>query len=93
MDSRRVTAEGDLVYLANEMERYYTTNATYSGAALPYTESPKDEAAKFYDLTLSASGASFTLTASPKGDQTGDRCGNLTLDNTGTKGAADSDCW
>ncbi len=93
MDSRRVTAEGDLVYLANEMERYYTTNATYTGAALPYNESPKDGGTKFYDLTVSASGASFTLTASPKGDQAGDRCGNLTLDNTGTKGADDSDCW
>ena len=40
--------------------------------------------------------ASFILTATPKGAQSGDKCGNFTLTNTGAKGVSKStvaDCW
>jgi len=95
MDSRRTTAEGDLVSLANFMERYYTTNSSYTGATLPYTQSPKDGSSKFYNLSIAtaASGAQFTLTATPIGSQAGERCGNLTFNYAGSKTPANNKCW
>ncbi|MDR1646881.1 MAG: hypothetical protein LBR88_02450, partial [Zoogloeaceae bacterium] len=38
----------------------------------------------------------FLLTATPTGTQTADKCGNLTLDHNGVKGASKgkvADCW
>jgi len=92
-DSRRVAAEGDLMKLASSLERYYTTNSMYTGASLPYSESPKDGTVKFYDLTVAIAGASYTLTAAPKGAQSSDYCGSLTLTNADEKDAAVAGCW
>ena len=93
-DSRRGVAQADLVELAGFMERYYTTNSSYTGATLPFIESPQ-EGVKYYDLTptISVSGARFSLSAAPKGAQTTDYCGTLTLDSTDTVSAAVSGCW
>lgn len=94
-DSRRAVAEGDLLELSGDMERYYTTNSTYNGASLAFNESPQEGITKFYDLTLAVnlSGAAFTVTAAPKGAQSGDYCGTLSMDNTGTTSAAVAGCW
>ena len=90
--ARRADAQTALMELAQFMERYYTSNGTYVGAALPFTEAPKDGGAKFYDLEFSAGPAAstYTLRASPK---SADACENLTLTHTGAKGAAKADCW
>jgi type IV pilus assembly protein PilE len=52
----------------------------------------------FRDLQATAS--TFTLQATPVGGQAGDRCGSLTLTNTGLKGVTGADagvtwqaCW
>jgi type IV pilus assembly protein PilE len=37
--------------------------------------------------------ATFTVTATPTGPQTGDRCGALTIDQAGNKGAGATRCW
>lgn len=94
-DSRRATAQADLMELASFMERYYTTNSEYTGAGLPFAVSPQDgNDGPFYDLTIVIpSGVAFTLTATPTGAQAGDHCGTLTLDNTDTKVAAVAGCW
>ena len=42
--SRRIDAQTALLELAQYMERYYTTNGSYTGATLPFTASPKDDA-------------------------------------------------
>lgn len=59
------------------------------------TESPLDGGDTFYDLTISSVGAtSFELTASPKNAQTGDTCGDLTVQHTGARDQTGSgDCW
>ena len=49
-----------------------------------------------YTIEAESDGATFTLTATPKGAQSGDKCGNFTLTNTGAKGVSKStvaDCW
>ena len=100
---RRADAKATLMELSQFMERHYTENNRYTtagGAAptLPFTEAPKEGAAKYYDLSLSAvAQQSYTLSAVPKGAQAGDRCGNLTLTSTGVKGATGAagatECW
>lgn len=92
--SRRSDAQGALMGLAQAMERYYTSNTTYTGAAsggadtgapsIFATQSPIDGNTKFYNLTISASSATaYTLQASPIGAQAGD--GIMTLDSLGRR--------
>lgn len=97
--ARRADAQSALMELAQFMERYYTTNGTYAGAALPFTEAPRDGSSKYYDLGFSViPGAStYTLQAAPKGAMAGDECGSLRLAHTGARshtGAAPAArCW
>ncbi|MEN8166312.1 MAG: type IV pilin protein [Pseudomonadota bacterium] len=90
--SRRVDAQGMLMELAQYMQRYYTENNTYAGAAVPaaLSQSPKDGATKYYNLSLSALAANaYTLQAAPiQADPT---CGDMTLTNTGATTPAA--CW
>ncbi|PPD18579.1 MAG: pilus assembly protein PilE [Methylomonas sp.] len=58
------------------------------------TTSPSQGGVAAYNLTItSATASTFALSAAPTGAQTGDRCGTLTLTNTGVRGAALNDCW
>jgi len=98
--SKRADAKSALLELSVFMERYYTTKGCYntpdstslacvaSNAAptLPFTTTPKSGTAN-YDLTVAATPTSFTLTATPR-TNTADKCGALTLDNTGIKSLA-----
>ncbi|MFL1466333.1 type IV pilin protein [Marinobacter sp. DUT-3] len=92
--TRRVDAQGALMGLASAMERHYSVNNSYEGAAaggsdtgspaIYATEAPLDGSTKFYDLTIqSADANSFTVRATPKGGQAGD--GMLELDSTGAR--------
>lgn len=94
--ARRADAQTALLELAQFMERFYTTNGTYVGATLPFTQSPKDGGTAHYNLGFSAgpTATTFTLQAAPLGV---DACGNLTLTNTGLRGRTGSApldrCW
>ncbi len=109
--SRRADCSGALTSLSNAMERFYTVNTSYLGAAAGGANTgapavftatcPSDGSAATYNLTISAATAStYTLQAAPTGGQTGDKCGNLTLTNTGLKGVTSAksgvtwdQCW
>ncbi|GAB4207694.1 MAG: type IVa pilus pseudopilin TppA [Tibeticola sp.] len=99
--ARRADAQGVLLEASQFLERFYTENNRYDrnvvgvAVALPafLTESPKEGTTKYYDITLTASAQAYTLTAVPKNIQAGDRCGNMTITNTGNKGASGTDCW
>lgn len=91
---RRADAQGALMGLANAMERHYTENASYLGAAaagadtgapdIYPNEAPLDGNTKYYDLSIEAATATtYTLAAIPKGAQAGD--GRLELDSTGAR--------
>jgi type IV pilus assembly protein PilE len=88
------------------MERYFTVNNTYVGAAVGAggifpDQCPIDGDTAFYDLTIPTKTATgYTLQAARTGAQTGDKCGTLTLDSTGQKGITGAaagltwqDCW
>lgn len=98
--SRRAQAKSDMVEYAQMAERYFTVNNTYVGFALPTTQSPREAGATArYLLALNpAPGATtFTITATAQGPQGNDRCGNLSVTNTGAKGHTGSvplsECW
>jgi type IV pilus assembly protein PilE len=93
--TRRANAQSDLVELASYMERYYTQNYKYIGAALPFEESPKQGSTKYYALSVvsTSTPAGYTITATPKNGQDADSCGTMTVTHTGAYSAALTTCW
>ena len=109
--SRRADCSGAVTSLGSSMERYFTVNSTYLGAAdggkdtgepaVYATTCPVDGGTATYNLTISAATAStYTVQAAPTGAQAKDKCGTLTLTNTGRKGVTGAatgltsqDCW
>ena len=109
--TRRADCSGALASFGNAMERYYTVNNTYRRAAdggadtgqpaiFPVT-CPIDGGAATYNLTIQAANDStFEVRAAPVGVQANDKCGTLTLTNTGRKnitgaatGMTPEKCW
>ncbi len=95
--TRRTDAQGNLMSFANAMERYFTENNSYLGAAaggantgapdasIHPNQSPANSDTKYYDLRITSNtGTSYTLAAIPSpGPQVGD--GRLELDSTGAR--------
>ncbi len=96
--TRRGSAQGCLLELAQFMDRYYTTNMAYTGAALP-TTACRNELASFYTFSVTIpSATTFSITAAPQGAQTADTtCATLGINQLGTKSETGtgsvSDCW
>lgn len=109
--TKRTDCSGAVVGLANAMERHYSVNGSYLGAgagggntgapSIFPVACPIDGDTVTYNLTISAATAStYALNAAPVGAQTEDKCGQLTLTNTGVKGVSGAetgvtwqDCW
>lgn len=114
--SRRADGKSALLQAAQWMERFYTENNRYNqdragnAIVLPLTQAPIEGTTKYYNISLSnnCTGAAtvtantFTLSACPisTSDQINDKCGTLTLTNTGAKGVTGAasgvtadDCW
>ena len=102
LDSRRTECSGTLSSLGSAMERFYSVNGSYLGAAAAgantgapavYTTTcPADGGDATYNLTIAAATAStFQLQATPVGAQADDECGALSLTNTGVKGVVGAD--
>ena len=104
--TNRVAAEGCLSEYASYMERYYTTNLSYSQAgstafAKPTLDCATQTSANYtYDVPASTlTPTAYIAAATPIGAQaTRDvSCGVLSLDQTGKRDAAGSDgatkCW
>ncbi|WP_432822787.1 type IV pilin protein [Trichloromonas sp.] len=93
LSAGRADGKVALVQGAQLMERYYTQNNTYVGAAIGGTIPLKSEGGK-YQLSFSAdpSATSFTLAATGQGAQAKDsRCAVMTINQAGLKKPAD--CW
>jgi len=91
--TRRNMAAACLQENAQFLERYYTTRLTYVGAG---SQPCQQELDAFYTVAVDITGPrTFSATAVPKGAQSGDKCGTLTLDQTGNRGSGgdDSACW
>ncbi len=101
--TRRADCAGALVGLSNAMERYFTVNGTYLGAAkngnntgqpaIYPTVCPISGDTPTYSLRIqNATASTYRVRATPINAQSGDKCGRLFLTNTGKKtiGAAHS---
>lgn len=109
--TRRADCSGALASLGSTMERFYTVNNTYRGAGAAGGDTgtptifaascPIDGGAATYNLTIqAATAATFEVRAAPVGIQANDKCGTLTLTNTGLKGISGAaagktwdQCW
>lgn len=112
--ARASRADAKTILLQNSqfMERVFTDCNVYSlmdsdgdgdcddAIVLPYTQSPPSGTAVYNISVASTAANDYTLTATPAsgGPMDGDDCGNLTLDNAGSKGRSGSgmtldDCW
>ncbi|MFZ5543608.1 MAG: type IV pilin protein [Pseudomonadota bacterium] len=112
--SRRGDAKAVLLENAQWLERQYTVSSAYNklghsggaaitSASLPVREAPKDSSTKTYDISFKAgepTASSFVLYAVPKGPMAADKCGTLSLSQTGARdvvnaasGVSAADCW
>ncbi len=99
--TKRKAAEACLSQFSIFMERYYTSNLSYTGATKPTlnceTDGGLNSAYTFTIPTITAS--AYTVQATPQGTQASKdtACGNLTLNQAGTRGisgtASVNDCW
>ena len=96
MQANRAAAKTILHENAQFLEQFYTTNNLYTGAVLPFLQSPRTGAVAHYNVSLQAvAAATYTLQAVPVGMMAADTCGALTLTNTGVRGAGGdvATCW
>ena len=93
----RASAKAALLQAAQWMERAATATGTYPATA-SFPANLKTVEGDRYTVSVNTAnnGSSYTLTATPKGAQSGDKCGNFTLTNTGSRGVSSGtvpDCW
>jgi type IV pilus assembly protein PilE len=107
--SRRAECASQLVGFASAMERDFTVNDAYDPNILTRavpghpSQCPINGGTATYDFGIvQVVGTTYTVSATPTptGPQTGDKCGTLTLTNTGIKGMNGAtagltvqDCW
>ena len=97
--SKRKAAAGCAIEAAQFMERFYTTNMTYAGAALPAMGCQADIAQDYAITVGGLSATGYTVSATPIAGQASSdtKCGTLTVNQRGTKTksgtAALADCW
>ncbi|HVX56287.1 MAG TPA: type IV pilin protein [Candidatus Saccharimonadales bacterium] len=102
--ARRVDGQELLLRIANAQERYYATNNKYGDLDdIGFTDATSEKGYYTANIPASASTSSqaFTVEAIPQGNQAGDACGHLSIDDKGDKlpdasnAAANSNgnCW
>ena len=103
---RRAQAQATLLAAQQWMERFYSENYRYdqNTAGTDVTDDsqfagrfsqvpPPGEGGAFYTLEVEADQTTYTITATATGAMADDRCGDMTINNLGTKTAGASDCW
>lgn len=98
--ARRAECTGVLLGQANAMERRFSTTNSYVGALPGPVQCPADGGPSSYILGFAEdepTALTFVIQAVPAGAQAGDRCGTLSIDNTGFKtpasGKTTRPCW
>jgi type IV pilus assembly protein PilE len=92
--SHRADAQSTLMALASRQQQFLLDTRAYAATVDALNVPVPPNVANHYNVSLAlGAGAAptFTLTAAPRGGQAADRCGTLTLDNTGAK--APNGCW
>ena len=90
--TRRAAGGACVLAVAQQMERFYTANLTYTGA-VANTAICQDSALDHYNIGVVANGRTYTVSANPTGSHSGDACGTLGVDEAGTRTARGTNCW
>lgn len=94
-DSVRKARRGEAQAKMREFEvcaaRSYTVDSTFAnvGACNP----DPDEEDQYYEFVVVPGALAYTVTATPIGSQAEDKCGEMTLIQTGAATAAEAGCW
>lgn len=101
--SGRAEAKGELLIVASDQERFFSSNNAYVVDATPLNTTDgttRTTETGLYSITIAACGAGiatcFTATATPQGNQVNDACTTLTIDSIGVRGATGDtvdECW
>jgi len=96
--SRRAEAQAYLMSVAGRQSQFLVDTRGYAATLATINIPMPASVVASYDVTLAAAAGpppTFTLTAAPKAgtDQVYERCGTLTIDQTGAKTALLSSCW
>ena len=88
--SRRGDAQSDLLQFAGTAERIFTQTNSYVTSALP-----ADTDIYTYSFPVAITALTYTIRATPTAVQSADRCGTMTLTQTGqkTNTGTEADCW
>jgi type IV pilus assembly protein PilE len=93
----RAEARAGLMQAAHWFERAATANGVYPATG-SFPGALQSVPGQRYAITADSTDATFTLTATAQGAQTGDKCGNFTLNQAGARDltqatASVADCW
>ena len=94
--SYRSEAQAYLMTIAARQQQFLLDTRGFSVVSLDSIVSQPKNVASAYTVTMATEGGpppTFTLTATPTTAQASEKCGALTLDQTGTKTAAVAGCW
>lgn len=98
--TRRADGKAALLDAAQRLERCFTRFHAYNNGGCDVAADLSDadgitSPEGWYVLRVASTATTFTVTATPQNDQANDvRCGNLTLNHQGVRGAADvAACW
>src|SRR5690554_1298277 len=82
--TRRAAGGACVLAVAQQMERFYTANLTYTGA-VANTAICQDSALEYYNVNAAPNGRQYTVSAVPTGSHAGDACGTLGVNQAGTR--------
>ena len=92
--TRRAAGASCASAVAQQAERYYTTNMRYTGFTADTTIC-EPKALEFYTVAPSGTpdAKTYIIAATPKGVMSGDSCGALSVNQAGVKSPTTSGCW
>ena len=94
--SVRAEAQAFLLAVAGRQQQFLTDTRGYATTYAATGISTPGNVDAAYTLAIAVPAGTpptFTLTATPKGNQVGEPCGAIGIDQNGTKTAAKSGCW
>jgi len=94
--SRRAEAQAFLMAVAARQQQFLLDTRTYTATLADVGVRTPDNVGASYTIALAAAAGpppTFSVTATPKPAQAHEKCGTLSIDQTGTKTATTSGCW
>ena len=97
LKSHRSEGLGELLVIADKLERFYSDQGRYDTAVLSDIHGTSSGNGYYVLSITTATAVQFTITAAPQGGQADDtKCGTFTLTSQGTRTASGTDadkCW